>query len=189
MRSERSDGALPDHGHGVAGLDVGTLRAHERGREDVGEEHRLFGGDRVGDGVQGEVGGRNRGELRLAAVEADAGAEHLETGSAEDRVARAATVTVAARGDSRHEHAVADLRSADVGSRGDNLPDELVTEPGPARHRRVPLVVVEVGTADRGALDPDDHPVEPGSLGVGDLLDRNVMLGVEHHCSQRVPPR
>ena len=75
----------------------------------------------------------------------------------------------------------------DVGADLDDLADELV--PDHHRHRdrllrpRVPVVDVQIGAADAGPVDPDQHVVDP-DFGFGHVLEpqSGLRLGF-HECS------
>ena len=116
------------------------------------------------------------------------GAEDLGAGvEAHDRVAGPARRRSPAADHARHEHPVAPAARCDVGADVLDRADELVAQVRPGdRHR--PVVEVQVGAADRGAVDPQQQPVGAGHAGIGHVLDDDVPLPSQHHGSHGGDP-
>ncbi|CAM5629473.1 hypothetical protein RLIN73S_05304 [Rhodanobacter lindaniclasticus] len=148
------------------------------------EEGGQLGGDLVGDRPQ--LGGRHGHVLgeRAVAVHADADGVRAQVLAAGAAVAAVAADDVAFGGD-----AVADLVAGDAGADLHDAADELVAD-GEARLDRalaplVPLVDVQVGAADGGFLDPDQHFVGT-DLGHRHLFHPDALFGLAldqgFHC-------
>src|SRR5262249_49597177 len=140
---------LAEHGERQGGVDGVAERVEDGGH--VAVDARLVVPD-VGD-RQGEVLGEGPG-----AVDADAASGGRQVPGARQAVAAAAADDVPLAADD-----VAGLEVVHVGAEGDDLADELVADhhghgdglPGPV----VPLVDVDVGAADAGPVDADEHVV------------------------------
>ena len=126
------------------------------GREDVGEEQDLLVAELIRDLVDGVVRERDAGVLRLEPVDQvsedpAAAAEALAVASLP---AEAATP---ARADAGQQHPVADGNRAHARADLLHRSHGLVTEHRAGRGlRHIALEDVEVGAADRRAVDPDD---------------------------------
>jgi hypothetical protein len=165
------DGAGADHGDRVTGLDPAGEHADLVGRgEDVGEEEHLLVREPVRHLVDGCVGERDAGVLRLQAVDQVA-EDPAPAAGAEAVPALLAEAAATARRDARDEDPVAGLDVRDGRADLDDRPDRLVAEDRP-RHDlgHVSLEDVEISATDRRRVDADD--------GVGRLDDRRVRHGL-----------
>ena len=173
MQCHDPDGAEAHDDDGRAWRNGGAQRPEVTGGKDVGEEHRLFVGDAVGDGQGEEVGEGDRHRLGLAAgkighrpkcsghaVEADVGLAG-EAGTAD-----------ATPDHARDEHAVAWLQGAYVGANLGHRADGLVPETDAVAGRGV-VVQVQIRSADGRALDSDDDTLGPRQHRIGNVLDRD----------------
>ena len=141
----QADRALGEDDDRVADANLARLGAGEAGRRDVGQQHDLLVGQRLGD--LGQVGLRVRDEqvLGLRAVDRVAeapAADGLVAGAvaALAQLAAEAGVALAARRDGADEHAVADLVAGDAGAELLDDPDGLVADDrAPARTGYSPL--------------------------------------------------
>ena len=111
--------------------------------------------------------------------DADAGVVVAELAPAALAVATVAARDVALAGDP-----LADLEPDDVGAELLDLAHELVADHHRDRNRRlrprVPVVDVQVGSADRRLADPDQHVAVAG-LGLGDVLEPQAGFGSRLH--------
>ena len=77
------------------------------------------------------------------------------------------------------EHAVADGDALDVGTGGEHRADELVADREARLDRHTAVVDVEVRAADPARLDAHHRVVGGDDLGIGLLLDPNLVRALE----------
>ena len=137
--------------------------------------------------VMPDVGHRQRDVLgeRAGAVHADALGVRAQVAPAGQAVAAAPADDVALAADDVARREVGDVRRRPRRS----SPDELVADHQRDRDRLlgpgVPVVDVQVGAADPGPVDPDQHVVDP-DLRLRDVLEPQAGLGVGfHECAHR----
>src|SRR6476646_6881768 len=120
-----------------------------RSREDVCEEEHLFVGERVGDLVHRRIGERYSGVFSLEAVD-EVPEDPTAAAGAQPVPSLLAEAAAAARGDARHEYAVAQLERRDARAHLDDGADGLVAEDRSWQNGRdVALEDVQISAADR----------------------------------------
>ncbi len=167
-------GAEAHDDDGRAWLNGGAQRPEVTGGKDVGEEHRLFAGDAIGDGQGEEIGEGDRHRLGLAAGKVG----HRpkcggHAGEADVGLAGQARAADAAPDHAGDEHAVARLEGAYMGTSLGHRADGLVPEADAVAGRGV-VVQVQIRSADGRALDGDDDTLGPRQHRIGNILDRDV---------------
>ncbi len=94
---------------------------------------------------------------------------------------------LAARDGERHDDPVADLEPLHLGADLDDLAHRLVPEDLSLLHERaeVAIVEVQVRAADGSARDLDDQVLRVFELGLGNVLDPDVLRPMPHDRSHR----
>jgi hypothetical protein len=139
-------------------------------REDVLPRHGMRDADALGEGSGTPVG---------QALRPGRGAEVV----AALRAARA----VVARHERRRGQPVAHRHAPHLGPGLDDLAGELVAHDLPRRDERAMGVRVQVRAADADGPDRDDHVVR-ARLGLGDVLDLQILDAPEDGCLHRFDP-
>ena len=202
-KERRLDGEQPDwtaapHRDGIARLDLRELCGLPTGRQDVGQEQHLVVVNPVRNDDRPDVAERHADIFRLPAriaaghvAIAEQPAHRLPIQLLRDVlivgrepvVARrilvlGAMVTRAAGDGERHHHALP-LLERRLGADLDHLAHELVAQDIARLHRRDEAVVqVEVRAADCGGRHLDDAVPRIDDLGIGDVVDADVVLPV-----------
>ena len=168
-----------------------TLRIHSvsrehtdlvAGRQDVGEHQHVLVAHTCRDHIRRRVGERDAHVLGLCAV--DRVAE--DPASAAEALAVAGVAAVAARsarGDARHEDAIARLAILDTSTDTFDRADRFVTEHTARRDSGdVAFQDVQIGATDRHRIDAHDRIGGGGDLGLWHLFPRSVPGAVVHEC-------
>ncbi len=146
-----ADRAQADHRDRTADRDVGAFGRRPPGRQVVGEQQSLLGGDALRHLQQLEVGGRYREKFCLGAAEKP-GTEDLRSLRTADRVVGGAAGAVPAPGDRRHQNPVADGETRDLRPDFDDRADGLTV-----RRTRVR----RSGSGPRGSAGPIRRSTRP----------------------------
>jgi hypothetical protein len=187
LHGAQPDRAEPEHCDDVAGRDPRADGRVVTGRHHVACEQRDVVGQAIGHRTQRQVGVRDERHVGLRAVEV---AHRLAMAERTREVAAvvvglAAEVAQAACRMERAQDAVAglDVRDA-VADRLDDA-DVLVADRRAGVHRVAPVVDVQVRTADAGCGDADDRVVGGYELGLGHVVEADLLGPLECHRSHR----
>jgi len=174
LQRHDADGPQPHDDDGRSRADGRPERAQVAGREDVGQQDGLVVGDTLGNTQREGVGKGDGHGLGLPTGEVGHGSERGGlAGEAHVGLAGAAGAAHAAADHAGDEHAIAPPQALHVRSGLQHRPDGLVAQADADPGRRI-VVEVEIGAADRGALDLDDDPVGTGERGIGHVFDPHV---------------